>query len=186
MDIAKLTNAILDENLALLANADAERVVRFVQDLQEAKRVFCSAQGRSGNVLRCFCMRLMHLGYEAYVVGETVTPPIGLGDVAVVVSGTGATRLTVETARMAREHGAKTCGIVGVKGSALEKELDTVLILPGGSRLDGVGGAGASVQPSGSLFEQAAFLLLEAIVLALYQRQGSDRNRLLDRHANLE
>ncbi|MBW2109453.1 MAG: SIS domain-containing protein, partial [Deltaproteobacteria bacterium] len=144
------------------------------------------AQGRSGNILRCFCMRLMHLGYESYFVGDTITPPVGPGDVAFLLSGTGATRFTVETARIARKHGARTCGIVGTNDSALEKALDTIVMVPGGSRADGTRGEAWSVQPAGSVFEQAAFLLLEAIVLELYRRQGSDTKALLDRHANLE
>ncbi|MBW2109762.1 MAG: MurR/RpiR family transcriptional regulator, partial [Deltaproteobacteria bacterium] len=46
MDLAKLTKTVLDENLALLAHLDAEQVARFVEELQHAKRIFCSAQGR--------------------------------------------------------------------------------------------------------------------------------------------
>ncbi|MBU4447962.1 MAG: 6-phospho-3-hexuloisomerase, partial [Proteobacteria bacterium] len=44
-----------------------------------------------------------------------------------------------------------------------------------------------SVQCPGSLFEQATFLFLEAVVLIFYQRRmGANRGDVLDRHADLE
>jgi hypothetical protein len=44
-----------------------------------------------------------------------------------------------------------------------------------------------SVQCPGSLFEQATFLFLEAVVLLLYQRRsGLDQGEILERHADLE
>ena len=35
--------------------------------------------GRSGLVAKAFAMRLMHLGLEAFVVGETITPALNKG-----------------------------------------------------------------------------------------------------------
>lgn len=186
MDVVRLTKAMADENLKLLGRVKGEQVLRFVECLDKAKRIFCGAQGRSGNILRCFCMRLMHLGYESYFVGETVTPRIGNGDLVVVLSGSGDTICTVEMAKMARSQRASSWGIIGVEDSPLGKTLDGFVVLPGGTKLRGTQGESLSVQPAGSLFEQAAFFLLEAIVLELYDRQGSDLDALLDRHTNLE
>jgi 6-phospho-3-hexuloisomerase len=128
----------------------------------------------------------MHLGYESYFVGETVTPRIGKGDLVVVLSGSGDTICTVEMAKTARRQKASSWGIVGVEDSPLGKALDGYVVLPGGSKRGGAPDDSLSVQPAGSLFEQAAFFLLEAIVLELYGRQGSDLDALLERHTNLE
>ena len=186
MDVIRLAKTITDENLKLLSKVKGEQVLRFVQVLDEAKRIFCGAQGRSANILRCFCMRLMHLGYESYFVGETVTPRIGKGDLAVFLSGSGDTLWTVETAKTARNQGAGSWGIIGVEDSPLGKTLDGFVLLPGGTKRSRGSGKPLSIQPAGSLFEQAAFLVLEAIVLELYERQGSDLDALLGRHTNLE
>jgi 6-phospho-3-hexuloisomerase len=186
MDVARLTKAIADENLRLLARVKGEQVLRFVECLDRAKRIFCGAQGRSGNILRCFCMRLMHLGYESYFVGETITPRIGKKDLSVVVSGSGDTPCTIEMAKKARQQGASSYGIIGVEDSPLGRTLDDYVVLPGGAKPEGAKEDACSAQPAGSLFEQTAFLLLEAIVLELYERQGSDRGALLERHTNLE
>jgi 6-phospho-3-hexuloisomerase len=186
MDVARLTQIILHENTGLLSQIDTEQIRFFTESLEKAKRVFCGAQGRSGNILRCFCMRLMHLGYESYFAGETITPRIGKQDMVVVLSGSGETRCTVDMASMARLEGVNSFGIVGVEASSLAETLDHVVFLPGGAKTRRPQEAGCSVQPAGSLFEQAAFLLLEAIVLELYQRQGSNGGALLERHTNLE
>ena len=185
MNPRALVDIILDENRKLLAGVSETQVNRLIEELDNADRVFCAAQGRSGFILRCFCMRLMQLGYPAFFVGETVTPRIRKDDVLFVLSGSGQTALTQEWIRLAHEQGAMTVGIVGVEDSPIGSALDHSLSLPGGSRLDSAGGAD-SVQPPGSLFEQAGFSLLETISFALYERQGSDPQAIRDRHANLE
>jgi len=130
-------------------------------------------------------MRLMQLGYPAFFVGETITPRIGKEDMLIVLSGSGQTTLTQECARVARQQGAKTFGVIGVIDSPIGRALDYSISLPTGSRLESPEDLD-SIQPPGSLFEQAAFVMLETIVLALYKRHGSDPRTILDRHANLE
>jgi 6-phospho-3-hexuloisomerase len=177
--------AILDENRNLLAKVSKEEVDHLIEEIDKTGKIFCAAQGRSGYILRCFCMRLMQFGYKAFFVGETITPRIGKEDMLIVLSGTGQTTLTQECVRVARQRGARTFGIIGVEDSPIGKALDYRLSIPVGSRLEFSEGF-HSIQPPGSLFEQAAFVFLETIVLALYQRHGSDPRTILDRHTNLE
>jgi 6-phospho-3-hexuloisomerase len=185
MNLQKLIEAVLDDARNLVTKAPREPVERFVEGLDQAQRIFCAAQGRSGYVLRCFCMRLMHLGYRAYFAGETITPRVGTGDMVVVVSGSGQTRFTCEFVKLAKHQGGTTYGVIGVEDSPLARALDHVICLAWGSKAD-MNHEPVSLQPLGSLFEQAAFVLFEAIVLELFQRQGSNHQALLERHANLE
>jgi 6-phospho-3-hexuloisomerase len=180
MDPQSLMDTILDENRRLLAEVSRADVDHLVDAFDNADRIFCAAQGRSGFILRCFCMRLMQLGYSAFFVGETITPGIQAGDVLFVLSGSGQTALTLEWIKLARKQGATPLGIVGKEDSPIGKALDHSLSLPAASRETD------SIQPPGSLFEQAAFSLLESISLTLYQRQGSDPEAMRERHANLE
>ncbi|HJQ93289.1 MAG TPA: hypothetical protein VJ874_03265, partial [Candidatus Thermoplasmatota archaeon] len=47
-----------------------DRILKqFLDTLQPARRVFLYGRGRSGFVARAFAVRLMHLGYQTYVVG---------------------------------------------------------------------------------------------------------------------
>jgi len=176
---------ILEENRNLLTKVSKKEVAHLIEEIDKSGRIFCAAQGRSGYILRCFCMRLMQLGYPAFFVGETITPRIGKEDILIVLSGSGQTTLTQECARVARQQGAKTFGVIGVKDSPIGRALDYSISLPTGSRLESPEDFD-SIQPPGSLFEQAAFVMLETIVLALYKRHGSDPRTILDRHTNLE
>jgi 6-phospho 3-hexuloisomerase len=180
MNAQALMHTILDENRKLLADVPGAAVDHLIEAIDNAKRVFCAAQGRSGFILRCFCMRLMQLGYSAFFAGETVTPGIRAGDMLLVLSGSGQTPLTLEWIKLAREHGATAIGIVGKKDSPIGRALDHSI------SLSSVSQESNSIQPPGSLFEQAAFSILESISLVLYQRQGSDSKAMRERHANLE
>ena len=180
-----LFEAVLKEGRNLLKEVPDNAIERFIQELDQADRIFCAAHGSSGYILRCFCMRLMHLGYKAFFVGETITPGIAKGDILVVCSGSGQTTLTYEWVKLGQQQGALTYGLIGMEDSPIGSALNYRVCLPGGSKKDYSGGF-RSVQPPGSLFEQASFILLETIVLALYQRQGSDGQAFFDQHANLE
>ncbi len=178
--------SILDENIVLLNGVDWTRLADFTERLSSAPAVFFSAQGRSGHILRTFCMRLMHMGIPVHFAGETTTPPIRESDILVVLSGTGETSLTCEIARMARRTGAFIYAILGYEKSALSALSDHRIVIPGGAKHVTGDTTVSSVQPPGSLFEQSAFLLLETVALAIYRGKGGDQAAFLKNHANLE
>ena len=182
----ELCRVIIDENLKLLAHVQTEEVEVFMQGLDQAENIFCAAQGRSGYILRCFCMRLTHLGCRAYFAGETVTPRIKSGDILVVLSGSGRTAYTVELIKLAKRARAATYGVIGTKDSHMGRNLDHVVYLPVPSQNSRSPSENPSIQILDSLFEQAAFVLLESILLEFFQKQGSDQGGLLERHTNLE
>ena len=180
-----LFETVLNEDRKTLACVSKKQVNLLIEEIDNANRVFCAAQGRSGYILRCFCMRLMQFGYPVFYVGETITPRICQGDMLIVLSGTGQTPLTQEWVRIARQQGATTFGVIGAEDSPIGRSLDYSLFLPAGSKISS-SRESSSIQPPGSLFEQGAFILLESIVLTLYKRHGSNPEMTLNRHANLE
>jgi len=184
LKITEKVDAILDENRRLLQNLDRDAVDIFVRKILTARKIFCSAQGRSGFILRCFCMRLMHLGSQAHFCGETVTPALGREDLLIVLSGSGETPSTIEAVRSAKERGTYTFGILGNVDSSIGSRVDGSIHLPGTTKLCKQSEP-QSVQMSGSLFEQASFLLLEAVVQALYQ-DAVDMGSVSPLHAVIE
>ena len=176
---------ILEENRCLLRSLSDEVAEDLIHKIKRAGSVFCFAQGRSGFVLRCFCMRLMHLGYQVYFCGETITPAIARGDLLIVLSGSGETPATLAAVRSAQTHHAITCGITGNRDSAIAALVDLNIHLPGTTKLR-LDGEPHSSQMAGSLFEQAAFLFLEAVVLKLYLESKKDVGPLSPRHAVIE
>jgi 6-phospho-3-hexuloisomerase len=168
LKIREKLEAILAENRRILENLDQDAIDACVRRILTARKVFCAAQGRSGYILRCFCMRLMHLGSRAHFCGETVTPALEREDLLIALSGSGETPSTLEAVRSAKERGTYTIGILGNPDSSIGSLVDGSIHLPGTTKLCRESEPN-SVQMSGSLFEQASFLLMEAIVLALYQ-----------------
>ncbi|UCG14353.1 MAG: SIS domain-containing protein, partial [Deltaproteobacteria bacterium] len=169
----------------LLRMVSDRAVGDLIDRMEQAHAIFFSAQGRSGFVLRCFCMRLMHLGYRVYFCGETITPSIGEGDLLVVLSGSGETTSTFEALQIAKTKGAVTFGILGNLSARIGSLVDHSLYLPGTTKLcrdcepD-------SLQMAGSLFEQAAFIFLEAVVLSLWQKKAGSADSKSMLHAVIE
>lgn len=182
--IQSCLESILKENERLLMKINSIDVGHFITCLNQAPRLFFFAQGRSGYILRAFCMRLMHLGGSCFFVGETISPPIKKNDVLIVLSGSGETNLTCEVAKMAKAAGAVIYAVLGEDTSSLAKISDRYLLIPGGDKHKKEGHI--SAQPLGSLFEQSAFLVLETVFLVLYRSRGEQAGALLEHHANLE
>ncbi|MBM4294783.1 MAG: SIS domain-containing protein [Deltaproteobacteria bacterium] len=175
-----------DELSGVLSRLTPEMAETLMGEIEAAPRVFGCAVGRSGFILRGFLMRLMHLGLSVYVVGETITPRIQPGDLLLVMSGSGETAQPREVLRRANAVGARTLALTVNPDSAIGREAQVPLIIPGTTKLAQARET-SSVQCPGSLFEQAAFLFLETVVLLLYQKRlAHDRGQVLARHADLE
>jgi 6-phospho-3-hexuloisomerase len=150
--------------------------------LQPARRVFLYGRGRSGFVARAFAVRLIHLGYQTYVVGETITAPVKRDDVVILVSGSGSTYPVVMTAELGRRQGATVVAITAQPDSEVARLAHIVVpILPP----DGNGGK-AKLAPLGTLFETSAWLFFDAVVALLMQRLGESEGNMRKRHATLE
>jgi len=184
-NIQKLIKVILKESQDLLPALSNEAKEDFIRKIQNANAVFCSAQGRAGFILRSFCMRLMHLGFQVYFCGETITPAIADGDLLIVMSGSGETASTLEAVKSGKEHRALTYGILGNPDSKIAALVDNCIHIPGTTRLQR-NKEPDSLQMAGSLFEQSAFLFLEAVVLELYLHRKKDIGSVSSRHAVIE
>ena len=185
LTIQEKIGSILEENRRLLQSLSDDAVEDFISGIEAANGIFCSAQGRSGYVLRCFCMRLMHLGYRVYFCGETITPAIGEGDILVVLSGSGETASTLDSVQIARKRGAMIFGILGHLSTRIAPLADHSIHLPGTTKLSR-DNEPVSSQMAGSLFEQAALIFLEAVVLALSKNREEAIDSELRLHAVIE
>jgi len=185
----KLTQA-LDQMLLELGGVFSrlapDAAETFLKELEHAPRIFGCAVGRSGFILRGFLMRLMHLGFTVYVVGETITPRLQPGDLLMVISGSGETAQPREVLRRANGAGARTLAVTADRTSTIAREAHVVIHIPGTTKLT-LAQEPESMQCPGSLFEQACFLFLEGVVLILFkERLNHNRQAMLDRHADVE
>ncbi len=82
-----------------LADEEAETLA---DRILQSRKVFVAGAGRSGLMVRAFAMRLMQMGMDAYVVGETVTPNMEKDDILIIGSGSGETKSLIPMAEKAR------------------------------------------------------------------------------------
>ena len=71
-------------------DSEIERMIDILIDHKDFK-ILLIGSGRSGFVGRAFALRLMHLGFNVYVSGETITPALTVDDLVVALSGSGTT-----------------------------------------------------------------------------------------------
>ncbi len=193
-DAKKALGEILRHLQRIPEELDEHQVESFLNALVEAQRVFVLGAGRSGLVARAFAMRLMHLGFHVYVVGETITPAVKPNDVVIAVSGSGETDLVVGAASIAKKVGAKIVAITSFPNSRLGKMADVVVILPGRERTETIteyverelAGEHASLAPLGTLFEASASVFLDAIIASLMRKLNKKEKDLKELHANIE
>lgn len=152
-------------------------VAQTVQAIRTHKRIFVSAAGRSGLMLKAFAMRLMQAGFTAYAAGETTTPAIGPGDLLIVASASGQTPSVCRNAEIARAAGADLWVISGKDASPLARLQPPQVLLRAPDK-----NAASAAQVMGSLFEQALLLFGDCVVQAL----EADPAAMRARHANLE
>ena len=107
MNTTEYARRIAAELEYTLSRVDADAAEALADAILGAGKVFVAGAGRSGFAAKAFAMRLMHLGFNTYVVGETTTPDLAPGDLLFIASGSGETGSLVVMARKARSIGAK-------------------------------------------------------------------------------
>ncbi len=165
---------------------DMAKVQELIDAIEGARSIFVMGAGRSGFVAKAFAMRLMHLGYNVYVVGETVTPRIKKEDLLIAISGSGETTSVVNISRKAKELiGSKLVAITQNKDSTLAKMSDIVVLLKGKTKTERNDEI-AKIAPLGTMFELTALIFLDGLVAELMKLKNLTEKDLEARHAVLE
>jgi 6-phospho 3-hexuloisomerase len=161
---------------------------------ENGNSVFVAGAGRSGLMGRAFAMRLMHLGFKAYVVGETVTPAIRARDVLIAISGSGSTKSVVIAAEKCKEVGAFIVALTSKAESVLGGLSSVNVVLPSKSNADKIdadkidaASCGNSAQMlMGTGFEISTLVFADALVLHLASIINVKESEMKERHANTE
>ncbi len=183
-DIVRNMSLVRDEIADTAAKIDEQEMAGLAGHLGQTGRVFVAGAGRSGLVLRMAAMRLMHLGLNVHIAGDTTTPAITSGDLLLVASGSGTTSGVVKSAETAAKAGARIAAFTTNPDSPLAGLADALVIIPAAQKTDH--GSSLSRQYSGSLFEQVLFLATEALFQSLWENADEPAEQLWLRHANLE
>jgi len=178
----KFKNSIehIQKQVASILNAiDEKKIKKAVKLFFYANNIFVYGAGRSGLVAKAFAIRLVHLGFPTFVVGETITRPVKKNDLVVLISGSGETIPVAMTAEIARRLGAKIISITSNPDSHIARFADLPIILK-------VEEKDADLAPLGTIFEASAWIFLDGVVAELMAEKKEDEGSMKRRHATLE
>lgn len=165
--------------LKTVSQDDVEQVKKL---FFQANHIFVYGAGRSGLVAKAFAIRLVHLGFQAFVVGETITIPVQEDDLVIIVSGSGETIPAVMTAEIAHDLKAKVVSITGKKDSDIDRFADVTLFISASCHEE----QRKRYAPLGTLFEASVWILLDGLIADLLDSKNETEETMRKRHATLE
>jgi 6-phospho-3-hexuloisomerase len=184
-DARELAAGAVREVADVLDRIPSETAEQLCAELEAARRIACYGVGREGLMMKALCMRLMHLGLDAHVVGDMTTPPVGAGDLLVVSAGPGRFSTVLALLGVAREAGARTVVVTARPDGEAPRQADVVIELPAQTMADD-SGPSTSVLPMGSLYEAVQLIFFDVVSLRLRERLGQGAEEMRARHTNLE
>ena len=183
--LLRFLDVVSDHIRNLKNHLSMDEVNEMIEVIDQSHAIFVIGAGRSGYIAKAFAMRLMHLGYSVYVVGEAVTPKITCEDSLIAISGSGETTSVVNISKKAKDIGSKLIAITGNKNSSLAKMSDVVVLIKGkmkGERNEVL----SQLAPLGTMFELTAMIFLDALIAEMMMRKRLTEKDLEARHAVLE
>jgi len=169
----------IDDILNQLPQKNIEEVKKLFFN---CNRIFVYGAGRSGLVSKAFAIRLVHLGFQTFVIGETITAPVQEGDLVIIISGSGETIPAVMTSEIAHNLGAHVVSITGKKDSDIAKYADITLFISANCNdLER-----KKYAPLGTLFEASVWVLLDGLIADLLDSKDETEEDMRSRHATLE
>lgn len=185
---------LLTQNLSEVSEEGLETFMETLASHYDRKVLVVGA-GRSLLVGKSFALRLLHLGYRVYVLGDTLVPSISKGDLVLAISGSGSTKLVVTAVEAAKHAGATIALVTSFPDSPVGKLSDVILKVRG--RIVGkeegrdyfsrqILGLHEPLAPLGTLFEDSCVILLDAMIPVLMGKLGVTEETLKQRHANVE
>jgi len=166
----------------ILGSISQEDIQKVKNLLFESDRIFVYGAGRSGLVAKAFAIRLVHLDYQTFVIGETITGPVKKGDLVLIISGSGETMPAVMTAEIAQNLDAKVVSITGKMNSGIAQYADVTLFISASCNDE----ERKKYAPLGTLFEASVWVLLDGIIADLLVSKNETEETMRSRHATLQ
>ncbi|MEM4906661.1 MAG: SIS domain-containing protein [Sulfolobales archaeon] len=173
-----LANYVL-KSIDHIRSDDVESMIDcLINALNHERRVLIVGVGRSGLIGKAFAVRLMHLGFKVYVIGDTIVPALRPNDILVAISGSGRTKLVIDAAEVAKSLGAKVVALTSFRDSPLAGLADVIVEIPGRLKVSSeedyfsrqILGIYEPLSPLASLFEITAMAFLDGLIVELTHR----------------
>lgn len=191
--IKKTAEEITKHAIAVINRIDEDQVNKMIETILKSDSTFIVGSGRSELIGKAFAMRLMHLGFNVYVVGDVTTPAINDNDCLIAISGSGETKVVTIAAQIAKEVGAAVVGITTNTSSTLGQHLTITVKIESKSKEPWehptshvLKGNYDDLAPMGTLFEDSTHLFLDGLIAEFMARLGKKEIDLKKRHATIE
>ncbi|GAB4312369.1 MAG: 6-phospho-3-hexuloisomerase [Methanobacteriaceae archaeon] len=194
MDVlTKTTEGITKHALEVIKKIDPEQINLMIEKIIDSDSIFIVGTGRSELVGKAFAMRLMHLGFTVYVVGDVTTPAINDEDCLIAISGSGETKTVTLAAKTTKDVGASVIGITGNLNSTLNEYMDVAINIETKTKeawkhytSSVLKGDYDDLTPMGTLFEDTSLLFLDGLIAEFMVRLRKKEDDLKMRHAIIE
>ncbi|MGV8144168.1 MAG: 6-phospho-3-hexuloisomerase [Methanothermobacter sp.] len=194
MDYIKRTAEKISKHaLTVISQIDKVQKEKMIETIINSDSIFIVGSGRSELIGKAFAMRLMHLGFTVYVVGDVTTPAIKDTDCLIAISGSGETKIVTTAAHIAHEIGANVVGLTTNMKSTLGKIIDIKINIDSKSKEPWqhpkshvLKGNYDDLAPMGTLFEDSTLLFLDGLIAEFMHRLGKKEDDLKMRHATIE
>lgn len=179
--------AVLREIDSVLTNLklnDISIVVSLLKDCFLNKRTIITVgAGRMGLAAKAFSMRLKHLDFNSWSLGDTSLPKTGAEDILFVVSGSGETPTIKILCEQAKKYNQKIILLTCNNNSSIAKLSNCCITLPTTSTL---ANNANSIQLMKTLVEQCAFIFLDILTLILVDELNLSKEKICSNHSILE
>ena len=184
MDFNTWSAHYLERQRQTLAGINQEELENLSDAIQASKRIFLLGKGRTGLVVEMFAMRLVHLGYAAYIIGQSITPKFMPKDLLILASCSGSTEGILLAARQALKAEGEAFAITSAPTSPICSFAASQLILPSSENQPSAGQISKIEQ--GTLFEQSLLLTLDCFIALLAEKTGQNFAKMSNRHVKIE
>lgn len=187
--IQKMMRMMASEIVSIADLVPDEMANGFIDEILAVRHhhIYTTGAGRSGLIAKAFAMRLMHIGFESYVVGEIITPAMEKGDLLIAISGSGETSIVAEYCSTARQVGGRVGLITANSDSIVGEMADFIVEL----KISGLNepkelpqyevrqltgeyrSLFSSYDPLGAVFETGALVFVDAAISALIKERNS-------------
>jgi 6-phospho-3-hexuloisomerase len=183
--VRHLAREALADLRRVLDGVSVRELAAFSRALLKPERIFVTGLGRTGLMARGFAMRLMQLGRRVYHVGDVITPSIRRGDLLVLCTRTGRSKVLGHYIAIAHRAGANVAVVTADGKSPAARRADVVLSIDDRAAAKARRGARRRL-PLGSLYEQALLVVLDQVVLDLMDALHLGESDLAGLHTSFE
>ena len=182
MKITEIGIKATKELLEVISGVKESQILSLKELILKTNKIYFSGAGRSLLMMRCLAMRLMHVGFNIYIVGDTTTPVFEKDDLLIVASGSGETKSSLLVVDMAKSYGGSIASFTRSVESTIALRSDVVVEIPPYISKENED----NILPAGSIFEQSILILGDSMILDLAKAKNIPVNKMFDLHTNLE